>query len=124
MCLSGDVHVSIATELFRDPTRLATSRSAWSSSHRASRRRTSTTRWGGRRARRRRPQSEALATEALPHWLWVDLDSHGYVVIDVTPERVTAEWWHSDTVLERTTKESAAASFFTEHGSRRLTRVS
>ena len=54
---------------------------------------------------------EARAVEYLPHWEWVDLDSHGYVVVEVTRDRVTAEFWHLDTVLERSPHEERGAMF-------------
>lgn len=75
---------------------------------------------------RRAPDSQAVdqrAVECLPHWHWVDLDSHGYVVVDVTPERVSAEWWHLDTVLEPSADEELAAAFSVRRGSRRLERI-
>ena len=63
------------------------------------------------------------AEEFLKDWRWADLDSHGYVVIDVTPERVSAEYWHLDSVLESTPKEELACTWAVEHGSRSATRV-
>ena len=30
---------------------------------------------------------------------WCDLDSHGYLVIDASPERVSCQWWFVDQVL-------------------------
>ena len=75
---------------------------------------------------RRAADSQAIeqrAVEFLPHWEWVDLDSHGYVVVDVTPERVTAEWWHLDTVLERSPHEERGAAFSVRHGTERLERL-
>ena len=39
-------------------------------------------------------------------------------MIDVTPERVRAERWHLDTVLERTDGESMGAAFTVAHGER------
>jgi hypothetical protein len=50
--------------------------------------------------------------------------SHGYVVIDIDADRIRSEWWHVDTVLERTTAVSLGAAFETPRGARRLRRVS
>jgi len=61
--------------------------------------------------------------EYLPHWEWVDLDSHGYVVVEVTRDRVTAEFWHLDTVLERSPHEERGAMFAVPHGQPRLMRI-
>ncbi|HEY2980212.1 MAG TPA: alkaline phosphatase D family protein [Anaerolineales bacterium] len=44
-------------------------------------------------------------SEAFPHIKWCDLDSHGYNIVDVTPERVQVEYWLVDTVLQRTDQE-------------------
>jgi hypothetical protein len=30
---------------------------------------------------------------------WCDLDSHGYLVVDASPERLACQWWFIDTVL-------------------------
>jgi hypothetical protein len=76
---------------------------------------------------RRSNDSQYVETEALRHlrdWRWADLDSHGYVVIDVTPARVTAEFWHLDTVLERTPNEELAAVWTVAHGAKRAERQS
>jgi alkaline phosphatase D len=74
------------------------------------------------------PRTKSIAVEealmeALPHLRWVDLDSHGYVLVDVTPERVKAEWWLVDTVLKRTNAEQLGASWTVEHGRPKLLRT-
>ncbi len=45
------------------------------------------------------------------HVRMVDLRHHGYVVIDVTPERVRGDWWHLDTVVGASPAETRAASW-------------
>ena len=67
--------------------------------------------------------AEQACLEGLPHWKWVDLDSHGYVMVDVTPDRLTAEFWHVDTVLERSPAEERAAVFAVDRGTPRAQRV-
>jgi alkaline phosphatase D len=121
--LSGDVHVSLALELHRHPfdntdralavefvTPSLTSQNL-----------------DDKMGRPRHADASRLVEEQavgfLPHWEWVDLDSHGYVVVDVVPERVTAEWWHLDTVLERSPGESLGAAFAVPHGEPRLVRL-
>ena len=73
-------------------------------------------------------RTESIAIEdrlaaALPHWKWSDLDSHGYVVIDVTPERLRADWWFMPTVLERSAVEEHGASWMVKRGRARLAPV-
>ncbi|MFA5883608.1 MAG: alkaline phosphatase D family protein [Acidimicrobiia bacterium] len=121
--LSGDVHVSLALELHRRPFE-ATDRPLaveFVTPSLTSQNLDDKMGWP-----RRGPDSravEARAVEFLPHWEWVDLDSHGYVVVDVTAERVTAEWWHLDTVLERSPTEECGAVFSVPHGTPRLERL-
>ena len=61
------------------------------------------------------PLAEAYVA-GMGHIHWVDFDSHGYNLIEVTPERVVAEWWAVDTVLRRTTVERRVATWSVEHG--------
>jgi alkaline phosphatase D len=56
----------------------------------------------------------------LPHLKFMDGDHRGYVVLDVTPERIRADWFFVPTVQERTDKESHAASLVSERGSSHL----
>jgi alkaline phosphatase D len=113
--LSGDVHVSLALELSPVPfdpdgqvvavefvTPSLTSQNVDDKMH-----------WA--------PRTNSLPIErdlmaALPHLRFVDLDSHGYVVVDVTPERVNGEWWMLDTVLARSDRERLGAAWTVAHG--------
>ena len=58
-----------------------------------------------------------------PDMKYVDLDSHGYNIVDVTPERVEVEWWYLDTVLRAGSGEHPGAKFSVNSGAPRLTRV-
>jgi alkaline phosphatase D len=64
--------------------------------------------------------SEDAFTAAFDHVHWCEMASHGYVVVDVEPERVRAEWWHLDGVLERGPGERRAAAYRVERGSPQL----
>ncbi len=44
-----------------------------------------------------------------PHVKFVELNRRGYALIDVTPERVQAEWYHIATITERRADETLAA---------------
>ena len=61
--------------------------------------------------------------ESLPHMPWCDLDSHGYVVVDVRPERVLAQWWLVDAIHTASAGELLGAAWKLETGERRLTAV-
>jgi alkaline phosphatase D len=54
------------------------------------------------------------------HLKFLDGEKRGYVLLDVTRDRLQAEWQHVDTVTERSDKETKAASFVCERGSSRL----
>jgi alkaline phosphatase D len=118
--LSGDVHISIATELHRDPFAPGDRPLAAEFVTPSITSQNLDDKMGWPRHSAEARAYEARAVEYLPHWHWVDLDSHGYVIIDVTAPQVTAEWWHLDTVLERSTKEERGAAFAVEHGTARL----
>ncbi len=62
-----------------------------------------------------------MAVDTLPHWKWCELDSNGYVVVDVDRERLQAEWWFVDSVLEPSTHEELGGRWRVEHGSQRAT---
>jgi alkaline phosphatase D len=71
------------------------------------------------------PRTESLAIEAdmrtaLPHLRWVDLDSHGYVAVDIERDRVSARWWQVETVLERSDAERLGAMWSVERSRPRL----
>ncbi|HEX7275765.1 MAG TPA: alkaline phosphatase D family protein [Acidimicrobiales bacterium] len=55
--------------------------------------------------------SEATFRRTNRHVRLVELRHHGYVVVDVTPERVRGDWWHLDTVVGPAPDESLAASW-------------
>jgi alkaline phosphatase D len=56
----------------------------------------------------------------LPHVRFMDGDSRGYVVVDITRDRMRGEWYFTPTVLERTAEERRAAAFVCERGSAHL----
>ena len=60
--------------------------------------------------------SERALERAFDHVRWCDLSAHGYVLVDVDPERLRAEWWHVDGVLERRPGERRAAAFEVPRG--------
>jgi alkaline phosphatase D len=120
--LSGDVHVSLVAELHKDfgdgrPLAVEFVTPSLTSQNLDD------------KLKRPRHHEDSLAierkaVEVLPHWHWVDLDSHGYVVVDLTPDRLTAEFWHLDTVLEPSPAEELAAAWTVAHGATTPVRVS
>ena len=62
----------------------------------------------------------AMLRPLAQHLKFLDGDSRGYVVLDVTPKTLVAEWYFVPTVTERTDRESRAARYVCERGSSRL----
>ena len=58
---------------------------------------------------------------AAPHVKYLDGDKRGYVVLDVTSERLIADWYHVPTVTQRTDQETRSARYVCERGSSRMT---
>ena len=54
---------------------------------------------------------ERAIHRANPQVAWVDTAAHGYVVLDVTADRVEAQWWHVERVGRRTEVEHLAATW-------------
>jgi alkaline phosphatase D len=61
-----------------------------------------------------------MARPLARHLKFLEGDSRGYVLLDVTPKTLTADWYFVPTVTERSERESRAARFVCEHGSSRL----
>ena len=68
------------------------------------------------------PIEQALL-ESLPLLRWCELDSHGYVIVDVTRERVLAEWWFVGAIHAPVTDESCGAAWKVECGRPKLIEV-
>ncbi len=69
------------------------------------------------------PEGEARLAgtmAARPHLKFLDGRSRGYVVLDITPIRVQADWWLMSTVKTRSTEQRCARSVVCEAGSRHL----
>jgi alkaline phosphatase D len=61
--------------------------------------------------RTRSVEIENKVVEDNPHIKWVELDSHGYMVCDITKERVHNDWYFVETLRRRTAKERKGASW-------------
>ncbi len=66
---------------------------------------------------------EAALMRAFPHLKWCELDSHGFNIVDVTPERIQVEYWLVDTVLKRSKDVTLGAIWEVKHGMPKLERV-
>jgi alkaline phosphatase D len=52
--------------------------------------------------------------KARPHLKFLESESRGYVVIDITHERLQADWWLVPTILQRSPDETCAKSLVSE----------
>ena len=100
LLLDGDVHVGLHTELRTSDGRLAAVEATTPSI--SSQNLDDKMGWprGGSR------EHAAALRSDLPHIRWCDLDSHGYLVVELTRDRATVEWWGVDEVLTRGDGES------------------
>ena len=56
----------------------------------------------------------------LPHLKYLEGESRGYLLAEIAPKRLRADWYHVPGVLERSARETQAASYVCERGSGRL----
>lgn len=111
---SGDVHVALAIELANDSVAEFVTASLTSQNL------DDKMKWGYRQGSL---PAEAALVAALNDIRWADLDSHGYMVVDLTPERVQVEYWFVDGVLTRTSGQHMAARWEVRPGSGRIMRI-
>jgi alkaline phosphatase D len=57
---------------------------------------------------------------ALPSLKFFDGQQRGYVLLDVAPQRLQADWYHATTVAERSIEQRLAASFVCDSGTAHL----
>ena len=119
--LSGDVHSSWAVELKRraeDPEELPLGVEFVT---------TSVTSQNLDERMKTSPRTESLEIEQIvdaanPHIRWLELDSHGYMIVDVDPDRVIAEWHFVNGVVRRTDEETTGARWEVKRGDPTLSR--
>ena len=75
----------------------------------------------GRNPRARESYGDALSR--LPHLKYLELDHQGYVILDLTRERVQARWIFTRYSDERSSEERVGAVFESAAGANRLRRV-
>jgi alkaline phosphatase D len=116
--LSADIHVSVASQLSRNGTPVAVEITS-----------PSLTSQNLDEKLKLDPRDETIVaserefTEALDHVEWCEFSGHGYVVCDVDRERLRAEWWLVDGVLESLPGESMAAAYEIRRGAPELSRA-
>jgi len=115
--LSGDVHVAMALQLERESAPGKSVGAEFVTASLTSQNLDDKTGWG---YRTKSLEAERELMDVLPNVRLCDMDSHGYMLIDVTPERVRVEWWFVDGVLERTPGERLAYAIEVPTGSQEI----
>lgn len=115
--LSGDVHTSWAVELKEDPT-LAVEPLAVEFVTPSVTTQNLDEKIGEEDVDIRSIEDEVRREN--PHIRWCEFDDHGYVVLDVTSQRLQVEWWAVETVLERDDGEYLVAAFEVREGTSRI----
>ncbi|NND66426.1 MAG: hypothetical protein HKN19_02455, partial [Halioglobus sp.] len=64
--------------------------------------------------------AENIFLAASPHLHWGETASRGYLILDLTPDRAEAAWYHFDTVTEIEASERLAKVFATVAGTNHL----
>ena len=114
--LSGDVHVALAAELAEDPGLppiavefVNTSLSSQNLDDKM----------GWPRHTDSLPLEAALL-DGMPHLKYLDLDSHGYSIVEIDPEQVRVEWWTVDALETRSPNQERSATLAVRRGDPRL----
>ncbi len=114
--LSGDVHVGLAAELAEHPTMppvavefVNTSLTSQNLDDKMD--------W--------QPRTDSIAIETavlagMPHLRYLDLDSHGYSIVEVARDQVHFEWWNVEGLAQHARGQAMAASMAVRHGVPRL----
>lgn len=58
-----------------------------------------------------------------PHMKYADLIRHGYLILDIRPDKTQADWYFSKDILQKTSEEVKGEGWFTKTGENRLEKV-
>jgi alkaline phosphatase D len=114
--LSGDVHVGLAAELAEDP-RMPPVAVEFVNTSLTSQNLDDKMGWS---PRVESVEIEAAVLAGMPHIRYLDLDSHGYSIVEVDREHVRFEWWTVESLERRAPGQRMAATMRVLHGVPRL----
>jgi alkaline phosphatase D len=114
--LSGDVHVGLAAELAETPSEppvavefVNTSLTSQNLDDKM-----------GWTSRRESLEVEQALLAGMPHLRYIDLDSHGYSIVQLDREALRFEWWTVEALETRASGTALAAAMTVRHGDPRL----
>ena len=110
--LTGDIHSSWAMDLSRDPNNLLVYRSGLGATETV----------GSLAVEFVAPSITSPGLDQLaslqgvirllnPHMKYVELSRHGYLLLDVTPDRCQGEWWYADTIATDSLSEAFGSAW-------------
>ena len=120
--LTGDIHSSWAADLSQDPNNPSTATGGYNPS----------TGEGSRAVEfvgtsvsspgldDPRGNTAAFLRSVNPHFKYIDFNQRGYMLLDVTRQRVVCEWWYVDTVASISNVQTFGVAFEVQDGSNRL----
>ncbi len=120
--LTGDIHSSWAADLSQDPNNPSTASGGYDPATGEGSRAvefvgTSVTSPG---LNDPSGNTAAFLRSVNPHFKYIDLNRRGYMLLDVTRERVVCEWWYVDTVASVSNVQTFGTAFEVNNGSNRL----
>ncbi len=65
-------------------------------------------------------ESVVASAQFNPHLKYVNLRDHGYLLLSVTPQQATAEWYYVPTLKQKTTEETLAKRITVQAGQEKL----
>jgi alkaline phosphatase D len=120
LVLTGDVHSSWAYDLARDPF----ARKSYDPATGAGAIGTEIVTPSVTSPNNLRPDQIGTIMSLRPHLKYVSGERHGYVVLDLTRERLQADWWYVPTIVEHTPSEQFGKGMVSEAGHPRLVEAS
>jgi alkaline phosphatase D len=120
--LTGDIHSSWAADLTQDPNNANVSTGGYNANTGEGSRAvefvgTSVTSPG---LDDPTGSTAAFLRSVNPHFKYINLTQRGYMLLDVTPQRVVGEWWYVDTVASVSNVQTFATAFETQVDTNRL----
>ncbi len=120
--LTGDIHSSWAADLSQDPNNPSTATGGYNPATGEGSRAvefvgTSVTSPGFNDAT---GGTAALLRSINPHFKYINGTQRGYMLMDVTPQRVVGEWWFVDTVQSISNVQTFGTAFEVQNGTNRL----
>jgi alkaline phosphatase D len=120
--LTGDIHSSWAADLSQDPNNPAVAAGGYDAATGAGSRAVEFVTTSITSPGLNDPQGSTAAflRSVNPHFKYIELNRRGYLLLDVSHERVVGEWWYVDTVASASNVQTFGVAFEVRHAENRL----